>query len=505
MHSIKQRSLVSIGANVIKTLIGLISGVLLARALEPAGYGQLLFVLGTFISIRGLIDLGASNAFFTFLCSNSQSRTFYLSYLFWLFFQFTTVFFFLILISKSSLFEKIWLGQSHEIVILAFLAIFLQQQVLQTFIYIGDSIRKTIATQSVVLISNAGYLTLLAAMFYLEEVSIRAVLIAMILQSVCAIIALILFLKKQNLSYVDSKVGALDIFIKFRSYCYPLIFLSLITFIYEFLDRWMLQLYGGAVQQGFFQISNQFTGAILLATTSIINIYWKEVAQSFKDGNLNRVEVLYKKTTKCFVMLTSIICAIFVPWTQQLTEMLFGPLYADAWPVLMLMLLYPIHLSLGVVGGSTLLALQQTRSHMYISVSAMTISLPFTYVLLAPTTHWGLGAGAIGLAIKLISINVIATNIQGWVISKKINCEFEWKFQVIGIPLIILFSFISKNLIDKITYIQSNTFEEIIYKIILSTLLYCFLVMYFIWLFPSLLGTNKPEILAFFKRFKKND
>jgi len=69
-------------------MIGFVTGLLIARALNPAGYGDLMFLLGSFVAIRSLLDMGSSSAFYTFLSQRARGRRFYLVYFAWLALQF---------------------------------------------------------------------------------------------------------------------------------------------------------------------------------------------------------------------------------------------------------------------------------------------------------------------------------------------------------------------------------------------------------------------------------
>ncbi|MFN3467993.1 MAG: oligosaccharide flippase family protein, partial [Candidatus Brocadiales bacterium] len=69
MHteSIKFRFLASILANVTRMGLGLLTGLLVARGLGPAEFGSFSFLLTSFTAISQLLDMGSSQAFYTFV------------------------------------------------------------------------------------------------------------------------------------------------------------------------------------------------------------------------------------------------------------------------------------------------------------------------------------------------------------------------------------------------------------------------------------------------------
>jgi O-antigen/teichoic acid export membrane protein len=77
-----------------------------------------------------------------------------------------------------------------------------------------------------------------------------------------------------------------------------MITLALVSFSYDFTNKWILQKFGGANQQGYFQVANQFAAVSLFATTSILDFFWKEIAHAWGAQDLARVVMLYRKVSR---------------------------------------------------------------------------------------------------------------------------------------------------------------------------------------------------------------
>ncbi|HZW26148.1 MAG TPA: lipopolysaccharide biosynthesis protein [Gallionella sp.] len=493
----KTRFLVSVGANGIRGVIGFFSGLLVARALSPSGYGDLMFLLGSFAAIRGLLDMGTSSAFYTFLSRHTQGRRFYLVYFFWMALQFLITLV-MVAVIPFGFFEKIWLGHNREIVIVAFLAVFVQQQILQTVSQIGESMRKTIKVQLLILFAAVIYLIIIVFLISYGTVTTQNILFLTIFQGALASLSIYWVLRSDQALPFERDATLSQIVLEYWTYCKPLIVLSLITFLYDFADKWMLQKFGGATQQGFFQIANQFSNAILLATTSIIGIFWKEIAHAWEKRDHYRVAMLYRKTTRGLVMLSAIASGLLLPWAEQIVTILLGPMYVMSWPVLAIMFLYPIHLPMGIIGGSTLLAIGQTHKHMLICIVGMLVSMPISYLMLAPaTSEWGgfgLGLGAVGLASKLVILSVVSVNVQAWVIARYNGWDYDWKFQVIGIPLMLMIGYLVKLLMGFVWDIDHLSVANLVIPALLVCFLYAGIVILSIWFLPWLIGLEKAEI-----------
>lgn len=484
-------------------MIGFVTGLLIARALNPAGYGDLMFLLGSFMAIRSLLDLGSSNAFFTFLSKRARGRHFYQTYFFWLAFQFTATLALVWMIIPSSIFDRIWLGHNREIVLLAFVAAFMQQQVWQTVVQIGEAMRKTVKVQFMNLAVALIYLTIVLLVLEYGRLSVEVILLILIGQYVVAAVAAYRFLEKDiECPLVEEKFSR-EILRDYWQYCKPMVALALVGFAYDFTNKWMLQKFGGATQQGYFQIANQFAAVSLFATTSILNVFWKEIAHAWEMQDRARASMLYRKVSRGLVMLGACISGLLLPWSEQIVNISLGSAYAHAWPVLAIMLLYPIHQSMGQIGGTMLLASGQTYRYMFVSVATMLISIPVTYIVLAPTSNvWlpGLEMGALGMACQLVVLGIVSVNFQSWTIARYGGWKFDWIFQAVGISLMVGLGYLVKMLASVFWKLEGVGLADLVVPVIFASCFYIVLVVWTIWLFPWLIGVDRGEIIALYRK-----
>ena len=217
--SVKLRLVVSVGSNALRALISFFTGLLIARALNPAGYGDLMFLLGSFVAIRSLLDMGSSSAFFTFLSQRSRGRRFYLVYFSWLAFQFMATLTLLWLIIPSSLLEKIWVGNSRETVMLAFVATFMQQQVWQLVGQVGESMRKTVKVQLMNLTVALLYFVAILLFSTYGQLSVEKILLILVFQYVVATVSAYLFLGKDHLGSAIEEKSLCEILLDFWKFC----------------------------------------------------------------------------------------------------------------------------------------------------------------------------------------------------------------------------------------------------------------------------------------------
>ena len=500
--SVKTRFSVSVGLNALRAIISFATGLIIARALEPTGYGDLMFLLGSFVALRSLLDLGSSNAFFTFLSQRTRGKRFYLTYFFWLAFQFVLTVLLLWLIIPSALFEKIWVGHDRDIALLAFVSAFMQQQVWQAVGQIGESMRKTIKVQLLNFAVSLVYLAVILFVSLNSQLSIKKILFVLIGQYVVATVFAYRILNIAGAVSIVEEKPLIDILCDYWKYCKPLAALALFNFLYIFGDKWMLQRFGGATQQGYFQISNQFATVSLLATTSILNVFWKEIANAWEKQDRARVAMLYRKVSRGLVMFGAIISGFLVPWSEHIVNVFLGAAYTNAWPVLAIMLLYPIHQSMGQISGTMFLASGQTRSYMFLSITMMLLSLYVTYLVLAPASDkWvsGFEMGALGMAYKMVLLGLVSVNIQSWILARIGGWKFDWAFQVVGIPLVITFGFIAKMLAGMLWNAKNTSIDGLMIQATITGMIYFITVVVLIYELPWLIGAEREEVRKLFR------
>lgn len=516
--SVKTRFAVSIILNTVRALLSFISGLLVARGLSPSGYGDLMFLLGSFVAIRSLIDMGTSNAFYTFISQRVRDYQFYLLYYLWLIFQFILTVLLITLILPEAMIDKVWLGHSSYTILLGFTASFLQQQVWQTVSQIGEAARKTVKVQILNLSVALFHIAIIAWVMNRYHLTVELVLWIFIIEYIIAIGWAAKYLKDRNSeteTAINKKAFKISsIFFKetleeYSRYCKPLIIFAIIGFFYDFADRWILQKFGGAEQQAYFQVANQFATVSLFMTTSILRVFWKEISEATERKDNKRVYELYQFVNHTLVLLGAVISGLLIPWSEQIVAVFLGNSYALAWPVLAIMLLYPIHQSMGQIGGTMFLASENTRLYMQVGIGTMLVSIPFTYLVLAPASDNlipGLGLGALGLAIKMVILNIISVNIQAWFIAKYYKWSFEWKYQIIGIGLTITLGYFSKWIVTSLRNPDNDlSFFDLLLFLFYSSAVFIPLMVGMLWAMPWLIKMRREQFKFYFKKNKVDD
>lgn len=501
-QSVKVRFFFSLLANIARIGLSFVAGIIIARSLGPEGYGNYNFLLGSFVSIITLFDMGTSSAFYTFLSQRKQNSKYYLYYFIWLGIQFILILSLIALIFPDIWRNKIWLSQTKSLIILAFSASFIKNKVWQTVTQAGESIRATVIVQLYNIIYAGLYLCIILAMFFLHYLTISNLFVIVIFTYF-----LFTFLLAGRLKHnliVEREAEFPKIIDKFKTYCTPLIIYSIVSFAYSFADVWLLQKFGGAIQQGFYSIGLHFSGICLIVTTSIMKVFWKEIAEAHELKNKERVYSLYTKISRSFCFVAAVGACFLIPFSKEILILLLGPKYEAGWLCLAIMFLYPIHQSLGQINGTYFYATAQTKLYSKLGIVFMIISIPVTYFVLASpsATIPGLGLASIGLALKMVILNMIGVNIFSYFICKLSKWKFDILYQFTTIGLLLIISFTIKVILSWSLNLTSISLYPLVF-IILCLPIYILIVGVIIYFFPKIIGIEKEELINFLYGFKR--
>ncbi len=496
----KKRFFSSFIGNIIRSAFSLITGLILARWLGPSEYGRMSFLISSFTAFRTLTDLGTSSAFFTFLSQKKRSYKFITYFWKWILFQFLFTAILICFLLPQSIINELWKSEDKLIILLAMISTFVQGSIWPIASQMAEANRKTYKLQflnTFVVIVN---LIVIIFLYKIGKLAIPLIFISLFIEwSIASLIASKLYNSKSKEinNFDELKDTSLSVFREFFKYCLPFIPYTIFSFFHDFLDRWMLQKWGGAVQQGYYTISYQFATISLLATTSILRIFWKEIAEASYTQNHQRVNELYLKVSRGLYFFGAISAGALIPWTQEIIEIMLGKDYLGAKLTMMLMFFYPVHQSIGQIGSSMLLATGKTKIQVILGIVFMAASILVTFFVLAPKDYIipGLGLSSIGLAWKMVLMQIIQVNVLLLLISRNFQCKYDWKFQFYGLIPPMFIGIILKFIIFKIYFIP------VYLEMGIFALVYAFLIVVLVNIFPSICGISGFEIKQYKLKF----
>jgi len=469
------------------------TNMVLARNLGVENFGHYNFLLTSFVGILQMMDMSSSEAFYTFISKKKQGMRFFVLYAVWLGVQMAFVLVCVAFLLPDNWISGLWLGHAKGLIILAFLSTFVVERVWNMVVNIGESIRKTIIVQVTTLCIVTAHFAIIITLVKLKLLTVSVIFAMTIFEYILAAICLSLKLGFGNV-VSEEEYTYQDLLYMFRNYCTPLLAYGVIGFMYEFSDRWLLQRYGGAREQGFYFASLQLANVCLLFTTSIVKVFWKEISEAHHNNDKFKMNNLYDTISKATFFITAfVICFMFV-FSKEILCLILGYDYSGGWKTFSLLLAYPLAQTLWQTCGVYLQATNNTKVYARIVSPVKMLSIPLAYIMLAPgALSWpGFGLASLGLAIKVVLSQFVGVVIMTYVISRMGNISNNMRIYAKNIAILITVAYICKFSITTILAILVCNIPLIAF--IASGLIYALLVWFILVSWPTLIGFDMTAL-----------
>jgi O-antigen/teichoic acid export membrane protein len=487
------RFAVTFAANVARAGISFLTGVFIARALGANRYGELNFLLGSLAAVTQLLDAGSTSAFYTLLSARRRTPAFFGVYFAWTFgVQFVGTILVVGAILPRQLIASLWIGHDRGIVLLAFVASFMVSQTWSTATQMGEAARKTVIVQIAATCQAVLHLILVLALIALHLLTVRTVLWLITIDYFAVALILAPKMLKLNLRGGAPEPPRQTIG-EFVTFCKPIVVYVIIGFLYQFADRWLLQRFGGSVQQGFFSVGQQFSTISLLATTSILAVFWKEIAEANVLGDRKKVAQVYMTVRRLVYFAAAAISCALIPYSRDILHWTLGGSYEGGALCLTLMLLFPIHQTLGQVQGTFFFAIGDTGRYVVVGLIFMIVSIPITYIMVAPRDSRipGLALGAVGFALKMVILNIAAIVAQMILLRRSHALQFDFGYQALVVGTLLAVSWAVKVLV---AYSLALVGFGSLVALIAGIAVYVFIVGLVVLQRPSIAGVSQPQI-----------
>jgi O-antigen/teichoic acid export membrane protein len=314
--------------------------------------------------------------------------------------------------------------------------------------------------------------------------------------------SLVIIIKNNGYQIVNLKFPFNELkkyFSEFYIFSSPLFLSGVVALICGVLDRWLLQFFSGSVQQGFYGFSFQIGMVCFIFTSAMTPLIMREFSIAFNQKNINQISNLFRKYIPLLYGIAAYISCFIAFQAAKIIHIMGGEEYKDAALAVAIMSIYPIHQTYGQLSGSVFMATGQTRLYGKIAIIFMVLGLPLTYFLIASKSNMGIDAGATGLAVKMVIIQIVSVNVQLYFNSKYLNLKF-WRYfihQFASLIILLAVSFLSMILIDKIFVIN----EQII-SFLVSGIIYTILVITLVYFKPIIMGLSRVDILYIVDQIK---
>ena len=492
--SLKKRYLYKASTNLVGFLIALASAGVVPRGLGPAAYGSFNFLSTFFSQFVGFFDPGTSTAFYTKLSQRPKESgllTFYWGYIGTVS---LVVFLLVALAFVASLDGWLWPGQIAPHIWMAAL--------LGLLVLYNDTISKVVDGHGLTAkgeirriqqrVLGVGLLLLLfwlgqldnLTTFFLYNYLILLVL-SLLWWSLLKQVGITL-VPRSRLSLSEIKGYGLE----FHTYVAPLLVYSLVGFLMGLLDIWLLQTFGGSVQQGFYGLAYRIASICFLFTSAMTPLLTREFAIAFAQQDHTRMRGTFQRYIPMLYAVAAFFAVFVAIQADKASIILGGREFEGATLAVAIMSFYPIHQTYGQLTGAYCMATGRTKLFGSLGVIMMLIGLPMAFWLTAPQQWLGLNLGAEGLAIKMVGLQIISVNLLLWFSARSLGLSF-WRFlwhQLYTVAALAGMAWLIAYGVDRFV-------AGVLPAFLISGLIYSLVCGIATFLFPTVLSVSRPEFM----------
>lgn len=419
-ESVRSRYAVTLGAQIFRLLVSLVTAAIVPRTLGPATYGSYSFLLSTSAAVRGVLDNGAQQAFFTFSSQERASGSLTKLYALVLGGQFTLVLALIALAYLTGKIDWLWHGQRIDQIVLVttldwalFVALSLQQ--------LGDTKARTAYPQLTGAAVAALTLLALLVLRFANELNFYSFVWVNLGGALltCAIL-IYRFMIRNRGQFWSGRLQVRQYAARWWRFASPLILPQYYLPVVSYLGLYLIQKWYGSAEQGYYALALQWSAFAMVFTTSGVWIFWREIAHH-AGQDLQHTAAVYRRFSTLFFFMALVLAWGLSAGSAPLVQIVAGERFRPAAPVLAVMAFYPISQTINQLTAATMKATERTATYARWSILLSLPDLLLTYLLLAPSSARlpGLQLGAVGMAIKTALYGLLTAEVYDW-----LNCRY---------------------------------------------------------------------------------
>ena len=489
--SVRRRLSLSLAGNVVRGLVTVASATYVAKWLGPEEYGRFAFLLVTTLAITRLSDFYISSCFFTLISEKQRSVRYFHVYWGWCLLQIVILTFLIWTVFPDALHSMVWGEEPRFLVLLALLASFMQHTAWLSASQIAEAQRKTWLAQ---LVSVALVVLHFVLIIILSETDVSPILgLYFLMLMVYGAGSIVLALSYEKEPETNQRESYAAIIRELVTLALPMLPMLILGIAHEFLDRWLLQIWGGAVQQGIFSIAFQYSTIVGLVTVSLLRVFWKEIAEAVSLEHFEEAGEFFHQLSKLLLLGSAIVCFFILPWGESVIVLLLGDDYSAFYPTFLVLMLYPVFGGISQLSATFLLAAKHTVQAGLFGAANLLLGILGGFWVLAPPSvfEFGLQSGSFGLGIKLVLVQVCYYYLMtGWILR-----EYKWGYKIFRHQIVVLFVVACASSVA--FYISNSVFSEKLddlYLIMVGGLIFLILMICIIFVAPTIAGTDRREL-----------
>jgi O-antigen/teichoic acid export membrane protein len=493
--SLKKRYFFKFIGNIVGLAVNSITQIIIPRALGAQAYGNFNFLTSFFTQVTGFLDMGTSICFYTKLSQRPKEDSLVSFYLYFSILVSLVVLGFVGFSHRFGVYHSFWPGQ--RVFYIYFAALWgILSWLVQLFTKMADAYGVTVSSEMVRIAQGLVGLFIILILFGLNQLNLQNLFLYYFFMLTLFIVGLLYIMNKHGYTITLRSLTGWD---EVRSYCkefidysHPLFVYSLVGFVAGIFDTWILQFFGGSIEQGYYGLSFRIGVVCLIFTSAMTPLITREFAVAYAEGDLKQMAYLFRRYIPLLYSIAAYFSCFIATQADTVIQIVGGKTFRGAFLAVAIMAFYPIYQTYGQLSGSVFFASGRTSLYRNIGIIFLLGGLPLTYFFIAPGDKLGLNAGATGLAIKMVLLSVLAANVQIYFNAQFLGLRF-WRyvghqFAVLGCLLVLALG--SKFSVEGIGLFHNRQ----IFEFLLAGFLYSLLVFVIFYTQPRLFGVSRQDI-----------
>lgn len=507
MNSVRARYFAKLSNNMVGMLGGIVTALLVPKSLGPAHYGDFNFLKDSFDNLVRTMDMNASNAHFTYSSRNKKSGPANQVYFYFSICVGIALSFLVGVAVYSGAARSVWPGQG-PFFISAGAALGFLSYLASNLTNLSDSRGFTVAVENQRRLIVALSMLILLAMYFSGLLGFASFFSYSIAVQAAMVFFSAALLKRAGVfGFGFKRVGIEDIKSTaryFYGYSSPLVTALVIGLVLGFFDRWLLQAVGGSATQGHYSLALKLSMVCALFTNSMAPVFSQSIASAHASGDMQRVRDLFGRV-RVFYFTAAFISIFFAFHAKEIVFLVGGDEYGGATLPVTVMMLYPIHQAFGQLFGSAVLSMQFTGIYRNVSILTSSAGLVLSVFLVAPPGSGvpGLDMGAAGLAIKVVVLQVLSSNLMLFYACRKADLGFTRlaAMQVILLAPVLVIGLLSSFAGGLVTGAGGMTAARAMGRLFLDGSMYAVCSALLCLAFPAMLGIRREEVRGYARAF----
>lgn len=493
--SLKTRYVTKVISNVLVLVANVVMQSVIPRALGPVAYGNFNFVTNFFQQFIGFLNLNTSTTFYTKLSQRQEDSGLVSFYLKLLMGMGGIMALFVVGVAVVGNRQVVWPDQEFPFILLGALWAFLSF-CFSVFCEMTDAYGLTVKSEMAKLALKLFALTLILVMFWLKVIDLPNFFAYQLILLLISIVVVLRIMDKGGhplpLFAALRREQWQEYSSEFVKFCLPLVVFTGASTFQGILERWFLQKYAGSEQQGFYGLALQIGSICFLFSSAMIPLLAREYSISSSKNDLKEMKRLFLRFVPMLYAITAYFGCFLTVEAKEVMLLFGGKGYTGAVLPIAIMCLYPLHQTYGQMNASLFFATGRTVAYRNIGILMILVSLPLTFFLVGPANYGALQGGATGLAVKMVAIQLLSTNLQLLYLARLLQLPF-WR--LFGHQLVTALLFLAAACSASYGVSQLLPGAGALEKFLLSGIVYSIGIALLVVSVPSLAALKREEIL----------